>query len=255
MKRAHLHDRSPEFLEQTDGIPQDARAIYSGTSRIKEEYMKYLKMLGLAAMAALALMAIMGVGTASATEACTVNTSPCPAGSKYNSGTVFEASSTNATVTSSLGNVVCTGSGISWNEIGPGGSKLTVDVTVEWVTSSGCSLTTPFSATKHNCSVTWINLSYKGVLAKTTQPNGTFTVSSDGSGDPGFKVDCGANVLRCQFTASTLVLDSSGGNPATIYARDEPLIRTTYEGGLCPSTSTWDATYTVTKPHALYLVN
>jgi hypothetical protein len=217
--------------------------------------MKYLKILGLAAVAAMALMAVAGAGTASATELCTVNTSPCPAASKYNSGTVIEASSTNATLTSSLGNVVCTGSSIKGTTTSSGGSKLSVEGTMESLSFSGCTLTTPFSTTKHNCTVTGINLHYKGVAAKTTQPNGTLTVTSGGSGDPGAKVDCGANVLRCQFTSPSIVLDVTGGSPATVLAKEESLNRTVYEGGLCPSTSTWDATYTVTKPHALYLVN
>ena len=39
--------------------------------------MKHLKMLGLALLAAAALTALLGAGTASATELCSTNTSPC----------------------------------------------------------------------------------------------------------------------------------------------------------------------------------
>jgi hypothetical protein len=217
--------------------------------------MKYLKMLGLAAIAALALTAVAGAGTASATELCTTNVSPCPAGEHYGAGTVIEGSSTNATLTSSLGNVVCTSSAIKGATTTTGGAKLSVEGKIESLTFSGCTLTTPFGGTKHNCNVTAINTPYKAVVTKTTQPNGTLTVSSGGSGDPGAKVDCGASVLRCQFTSPSIALDVTGGSPAIVHAKEEPLNRTVYEGGLCPSTSTWDATYTVTKPHALYLVN
>jgi hypothetical protein len=217
--------------------------------------MKYLKMLGVAAIAALALSAVAGAGTASATELCTVNTSPCPEASKYGTGTALEASSTNSTVTSTLGDVVCTGSATKLTVTGPGGPKVGVPVTVDSWTYSGCTLRTAFGGVTHNCTVTAINLPYKGHLTKATQPNGTLTVSSDNWGEPGFKVDCGASVLRCQFTSPSIVLDVTGGETPTVVAKEETLNRTFYEGGICPSAATWDATYTVTVPHALYLVN
>jgi hypothetical protein len=220
--------------------------------------MKYLKMLGLAAMAGMAVMAVAGAGTASATELCTVNTPEnepvCPAATKYGIGTTVEASSTNSTLTSSLGNVVCSSSSIKGKTTTAGGAKLSVEGKIEALTWGGCTLTTPLGGT-HNCTVTAINLPYKAVVTKTTQPNGTLTVSSGGSGEPGAKVDCGAQVLRCQFTSPSIVLDVTAGETPTVVAKEETLNRTVYEGGICPEKATWDATYTVTVPHALYLVN
>jgi hypothetical protein len=224
-------------------------------ARIKEGYMRYLKILGLAAITALTLMAVVGANSASATELCTVNTSPCPAASKYNSGTVIEASSTNATFTTSLGNVVCTGSSIKGATTSSGGSKSYVEGKLESLTFSFCTLTTPFGATSHTCMVTAIDLFYRSVTTKTTHPNGTLSLSFGVLGDPGIKVDCGASVLRCRLNSVNVTLDLNGGSPATVLAKEEPWNRTVYEGGLCPTSATWDATYTVTKPHALYLVN
>jgi len=216
--------------------------------------LKYLKILGLAAIVAAAFTALVGVGSASAaSELCKEKVSPCPAASVYPAGTVLEATSTNATLTSSLGNVVCTHSLITGKTTTAGSTKTNVEGLIEKVSFTGCSLTTPFSGGTHACSVTAINLSWKAVLVKTVAPNGTLTVSSGGLGDPGAKVDCGANVLRCQFTSSAIALDVTGGAPATILAKEEPLTRTVYEGGLCPSSATWDANYTVIKPNPLYV--
>lgn len=217
--------------------------------------MKYLKMLGLAALA-VASMAFIGVGSASATELCSTTTNPCT--SPYGVGTVIAGSSTNATLTSSLGNVVCSGSSMEGKTTSQGSSKTNVEGTIEKVSFSGCTLTTPFGGGIHNCSVTPINTPWKAVVATeitgVVNDNGLMTVSSDGNGEPGAKVDCGASVLRCQFTASSIVLNVNGGTSPTVVAKEEPLNRAVYEGGLCPSTSTWDANYSITKPTPLYVI-
>ena len=106
----------------------------------------------------------------------------------------------------------------------------------------------------HSCTLSSIGLPYKTALAYTSAGNGSLTISKGASGiNPGAKVDCGANVFRCQFQSPSITLDVTGGATATLHAVDEPLERAVYEGGICPSEATWDATYTVTAPAPLFI--
>jgi hypothetical protein len=220
--------------------------------------MKHLKIVGIAAVAAMAFMAVIGAGTASAanTTLCKVEESPCKAENHYAIGTAISSTSSNATLTSNLGSVVCTKSSVGGKTTTTGSSKTDVEGKIESLSFTGCELTTPFFGTKHACTVTSINTPYKAVITNNGGTKGTLTVSSGGTGDPGAKVDCGQSVLRCQFTAKSLVLDAlstTATMAAMITAEAEPLERTVYEGGICPSESKWDATYEVTAPKPLYI--
>jgi hypothetical protein len=215
--------------------------------------MKYLKMLGLAAVAAMALTALVGVGSAAAagTTLCKTAETPCKAENHYGIGTAISGESSNATLTSSLGNVVCSKSTVGGKTTTTGSNKTNVEGTIDSLTFTSCTLTTPpfLGGGTHSCTVSSINTPYKAVVADLGATKGSMTVT----GTPGAKVDCGASVLRCQFTSSSVTLDVNSGNPATVVADKEPLIRTVYEGGICPSESAWDATYTVTAPKPLYI--
>src|SRR5690242_5480095 len=96
--------------------------------------MHRLKMIGIAAIAAMALTALVGVGSASATEVCTVNTSPCPSASMHGPENHVEATSNNVVLTTSGGivnpTVTCTGSTITGTQENTGKAGEAVGVNI-----------------------------------------------------------------------------------------------------------------------------
>jgi hypothetical protein len=216
--------------------------------------MKHLKLIGFAAIAAMALTAVLGAGSASAaggTTLCKTNETPCAATNHYAIGQEIVATSTNPRLTSNLGEVTCNNSEVKGKTTSTGSNKTSVSGEITSLSfTNNCVLHTPFGFTDA-CTVTAINLPYAATVSNTAGTmNGPLTVS----GSPGAKVDCGS-ALKCQFTAKggSITLDVTGGAPATVLAEKEELERTVYEGGICPSEATWDATYTVTTPNPLYL--
>jgi hypothetical protein len=209
--------------------------------------MKYLKMLGVAAIAALGLMAF-GAGSASATELCSTNTSPCT-GTKYNSGTAVTSqlkSGTQATLTTNITNVHCKKSTVAGSTTSSGGKGLAVTGTITNLTFTECA-TTGGTA----CTVTTLNKPYAASIVATGGGNGTLQVTSGGSGNPGATVVCGF-LINCTFSTASAVLGVTGGNPAIAKANGIALAR---QGGLCPSQSLWDAEYEATSPKPLFVVN
>src|SRR5881227_2620158 len=99
--------------------------------------------LTLALAAAMALMGLIGSGTASATELCSTNTSPCT-GTKYSSGTTVTAqlkSGTSAVLTNSISNETCKKSTLDMTTTSSGGSGVSVGATmpkVSGMTFSEC---------------------------------------------------------------------------------------------------------------------
>jgi hypothetical protein len=214
--------------------------------------MKYLKMLGLAAIAALALTAIAGSGAASAatTTLCKVNVNPCPATEDYPAGQVIKGAlkpGTTATLTPNpafFGHVTCTASSIEGKTNSTSGAPLTGSITS--LTFTGCT---------HNgekcTSVTAVNLPYDVDVTteNTTKSNGNGTMTvTDGLG-AGAQVTCPG--VNCTFTATTIDLKVTGGNPAFVTATEVPLKAT---GGFCPTEAKWDATYEVTSPKPLFVI-
>lgn len=202
--------------------------------------MKYLKIMGLAAVAAMALMAF-GAGSASAVTLCKEAKSPCPEASRYTSGTAITASlktKTVATLTSSLGNVVCTESAVSGKTTATSGSPL--PGTISSLSFKSCTLGSS------SCTVTVENLPYAAsVDASATVGNGTLTTTGQAH------VDCGS-ALNCIFKKA-VALSVTGGNPALVTANTAlELIKN--EGFICPSSATWDAEYEVTAPKPLFVV-
>jgi hypothetical protein len=201
--------------------------------------MKYLKMLSLAAVMTAAL-AFAGVGTASATVMCETPTEAC--GSPYEGPVAAKLETgTKAKLVTSLGTVECEVSNSSGT-----------------VASTGVGLIEKLSFEKCKigltaCTVTVKNLPYKAVVTASAaggDVNGTMVVSSDGSGSPGALVEC-VGVINCTFSKATVSLEALGGAPGKLVANTE-LERS---GGLCPTTSTWEAKYVLTEPPALYVLN
>jgi hypothetical protein len=200
--------------------------------------MKFIKMLGLVAAAAMAAMALVGASSASATVLCKVapTENKCPAGSTYGAGTVIKGTTEVATLTSPAGNVTCH-SETEAKTANAGGAAETVKGEITALSFNNCVL----DPLKTECTVETNNLPYNAEVHWTSGTNnGTLTVEKHaGGGNPGATVTC-AGVIECTFSNTLFNLPVTGGNPATVTANEVTLLR---EGGLCPSTAKWDATY------------
>jgi len=210
--------------------------------------MKQVKMLGLAAVAALGLMAMVGAGTASATELCSTNTSPCT-GTVYTSGTAVSAqlkAGTTANLTNPISNVICQKSTTTGKTTSSGGKGSPVTGTIESLGFTECK-----TASGVACTVKTTNIPYSASITATGSGNGTLTVTKDLSGDPGATVEC-ASLINCTFSTASASLGVTGGNPAIAKANG---IALTPKGLTCPLESHWDAEYEVTAPKPLFIVN
>jgi len=164
---------------------------------------------------------------------------PCPAGKRFES-VLIHATATDPTLVSSLGTVLCEKSLTHIDVEGTSGSPL--KGTVLELTFVNCNL----GGTA--CTVTVERLPYLGLLTATSGGNGTLTVESGGSGNPRALVDCGSSALKCFFGAEKTKLAVTGGNPATAKANGIEFEREGGSGFLCPASSKWNATYTLTEP-------
>lgn len=206
--------------------------------------MKHLKMLGLAVVAAAALMAVVGAGTASATELCSTATTPC-SGTKYLSGTKIKAvNTTNAVLTTSLTTVTCTASTVEGETTSSGGATAVTGKTTA-LTFTGCTRTGG-----EKCTVTSTSLGNASVSGGSASTTGAFSYNV--TSKTGANVTCGF-FINCTFTTSSATLagkNQTTGMP-TVKAESISLAR---EGGICPSTSTWTATYEIVEPTPLFVV-
>jgi hypothetical protein len=209
---------------------------------------KHVKILGLAAVAAMALMAFVGASSASATVLCNVSTSPCPAGGIYGSGQVIKGTASNAELTSTgigFPNVICGTSKTETKIENAGGAAATVTGQVTALTFENCKTSTGIE-----CKVEVENLPYHAEVHWTEESDGTLTVKTGGTGNPGATVICGT-VISCTFSKSLFTLSVTGGNPAHVTAAQVPLELTKI--GACPASATWDATYVATSPTSIWV--
>lgn len=204
--------------------------------------MKHLKMMGLAIVAALAVMAMAGAGTASASgTACTTNTTPC--GSLLANGTKITAqlkAGTDAVLTTNIGNVTCLKSTVGGvlNTANPAHGEITS------LTFTECTLN------GNICTVKATPPPYTVTGIATGGGNGDLTITQKTGGNvPGASVECGI-FINCTFSSGDITLGFTGGTPPIIKAASVPLSRS---GGICPSTSLWDAEYEMTSPKTLFL--
>lgn len=202
--------------------------------------MKYVKMLGLAAVAAAALMAFVGAGSASATELCSTNTSPCT-GTNYGKGTKIESTlkEGEAVLTAGFGTDKC--------------KKSTVVGEVEKTNEAGKATTGPItSLTFEECSCTTTILS-NGSLSITGSGTGNGTLSSTGAEST---ITCSG--VSCLFaTSGTTIGPVTGGSPAVLAAEAKLPWKTgdasNFTCTLGSGTGTWKATYKVTNPASLFV--
>lgn len=198
--------------------------------------MKRLKIAGLLATAVLGLAVFAGVGTAEATVLCTTKTTP-ECSPRYPIATTLRLSlksGTTARLTSGGSTIAtCSGSeftGKTHNELEP-----TISVLFEKVTWSGCSQTTDTIALG--------SLAIQGI-------EGTYNGKASGSSLQVTTVISGAS---CTYGfGSSRVGTLTGGEEAVL---DVETTLSKIEGGSsCPSAPTWEAEYTLTEPHALYII-
>src|SRR5215203_528702 len=203
---------------------------------------KYLKTLMLAAVAAAALTALFGAGTASATELCSTSTTPC-SGTKYGANTtlhgVLEAGTT-ATLTTSITTVHCNVSTVHGNTTTAGGAGISVNGDINALNFTGC---TTSSGTA--CNVAAVNLPYPATISGGGTAAGaasTLTVS-DPSGAGALVVS--GNLINCTFTSTDATLNVANGASTPTAKANVVLNRA---GGICPNTSTWEASYVLDTP-------
>jgi hypothetical protein len=202
-------------------------------------------MIGLATVVALVLTALFGAGSASATVLCSENAGACPAEKTYASGTTIEAtlkSGTNFLIEGTL-NEKCTGSTLKGKSTSKVGAPLSMEVTS--VTISGCGESACPSGES-------LNLPYAGSVQATEAGNGSVTLQGGGSGNPALKFTSCFWGSACKFSASSLPLTLTGGNPATLVAKKAPL--TLEEGSkfFCGETGKLSATYEITAPKPVF---
>lgn len=204
--------------------------------------MKRIKMLGLAVVAAAALTALLGAGTASATELCSTNTSPCT-GTMYGPGTALEANLTGTAILETTGGTVldeCTGGGVAGTITNTGGASETV-----------------------NASIPTAGLTWTGCSRSTTTTEGgeleihTDSAAADGNGTltaKGFTVQIATILGTCTYGFGTTTASDlgtlKGGNPASI---EISTIVPRKTGAACPAEARWTAKYEVVKPKPLFV--
>jgi hypothetical protein len=204
--------------------------------------MKHLKMLGLAVMAAAALTALLGAGTASATELCSTNTSPCT-GTMYGPTTALKAELTGTAILETTGGVAldeCTGGAVEGTISNTGGASETVKAAIpsSGLTWIGCNRTT---GTTEGGELE--------IHTDTTEANGNGTLTAKG-----FTVQIATILGTCTYGFSTATASDLG----TLKGGNEPTIEISTivprkTGSACPAEARWTAKYKVVKPTPLFV--
>jgi hypothetical protein len=199
--------------------------------------LRYLKTFGLAAVAAMALMAFAGAGTASATEICTANSFPCPAGSQITELQLSKDPNTTPVLENTEGSIEDTCSGATAEGAVTQGSSTKTPRSLVLFFYFSCTNTTIVNNTVV-CEVEFHGRS-GSVNATVTTRGCTFTIVI-------FGVNCryggGAGITLGEFV---------GGTTKTI------AVNTVVEGidsnsFLCPVTLRWTGSYIVTNHTAVY---
>jgi hypothetical protein len=204
--------------------------------------MKHVKMLGLAAGAAMVLMAFLGASSASATVLCKTNNTPCLSGWDYPQGTAIEASldpQTSAILKTTGGSIenTCNTAALVAATSNTGSASETVkgSVALENLFFGGCINTTDV-----------LEGGFLEIHHIAGTMNGTLTAKQ-------FRITMNLGGVSCVYGATTGVdLGTvTGGAMATMDINGAlPKV----EGPiLCPSTTVWEAKYTVTEPEPLYV--
>jgi hypothetical protein len=216
------------------------RPVEKGESKVR-----LIKMFGLAALAAVAAMAFVGASSAMANEEtalCDEHTSlTCGAGHVVTGH--IEAKATHALLKTSFGNVLCTGSHLLANALGLAKPQVSH---VELFSFTGCKELT-FNT---GCTVTTVKLGLL-LLLKTALNLGTLE-----SHDNEVLVSCTSIGLHCIY-GGLPVVHAEGTTATTMLPKitATEAVLTSTGGGFCPASSKWTATYSITLPDLLYILN
>ena len=203
--------------------------------------MKVMKTFGLCLALAITAMAF-GAGTASATKLCSVNTSPCPAGSTYGKGTSIKtqlAAGTKSVMSSGFVTITCTESTMSGKTTSEGGAGA-VTGEISSVTWKNC------TSGLGSCTTSALKTPWP---AEITGSGGNGTMSVKGAAG---KFTCGGTT--CEYEASKASISVTGGSPAKAKASNVSFSK--IGGGfLCSSTASWSGNYEATAPKPLFIVS
>jgi len=163
---------------------------------------------------------------------CKIKTDRCPENQHWGPNTIVDGEASNSELLSSLGTIKCA----SWVASGTQ-TELLVHGSIESVSFSKCALG------KSECTVTPEHLNYLVLVLLNTDMAGGYhaVVSSGGSGNPQAHVVCGG-LVNCTFGAAEILFSITSLEHDTSWTVNQSLSRT---GGICPSTSTWQAAYLV----------
>jgi hypothetical protein len=217
--------------------------------------MTYLKTLGstalLLALAAIASGAL--AAAASGTVLCKAKESHCAEANHYAKETKFKATSGVMTLTrtweSLTTTIECQKSTISGSTLTAGGGiGIPVEAKIEVVDFTECHVI----GLEKGCEDVWLSSpSPKTTFANTPETlNGTLTLSGSGTSEPMIKVRCEGESTGCIFKTPSIVFDVTGGEEATLVAKNENLKGPNLG---CPQSLDWTGTYTFVEPKPLYI--
>jgi hypothetical protein len=218
--------------------------------------MTYLKTLGstalLLALAAIASGAL--ASGASATVLCNVKATACPLPNRYAKETKFKAVSGVMTLTrtweSLTTTIECQHSTISGKTLTEGGGiGVPVEAKIELVDFTECHVIN----LEKGCEDVWVTGpgSPKTSFANTAETlNGTLTLSGSGTTEPAIKVRCEGESEGCIFKTPSIVFDVTGGEEATLVAKEEKLKGPNLG---CPQNLDWTGTYKFVEPKPLFV--
>lgn len=212
--------------------------------------MTYPRIFSLAAL----VLAVGSLGLAASASAlggttlCKVNETPCSAANHYGPGTEFRATSSNATLTrtweKTSETIECKAAQVTGELTTTGSGSSNVEAHITNLDFTECVLTT-LGGTVHTCMDVPVNLPQATFVNTPGTMDGTLTL-----GEMSLTSRCPLSGVSCTFTASSTVLDVSGGEKATLTAGKESFKGS---GGLCPKSLDWSGSYTFVEPSPLYL--
>jgi len=194
---------------------------------------KSIKMLGLAALAALMAMAFVGASSAMATTTQLCNTDSAPCGSAVTH--VHEATTTNALLLNSLGNVKCAVLFLS-TSVGALGAPQSIEGKF---TYSGCFRKKIFGG-EEACTVTELNSPVKITVLRTTHETGTVTGEGEVEVKCGSAIECVYNGENLTGTAKGPLLSTAANGEVTLTEQPTHAVK----GAFCPETAKLDITTT-----------
>jgi hypothetical protein len=209
--------------------------------------MRILKACSLLSFTLLALT-VAGPGSASASELCSTNTSPCTGTIYGRHTTITAALPMNGSVlfTNSIFNVTCKKSTMSGETTTAGSVGNPVVAEIKTLTFNECKETAGIT-----CTAAPANLPYAASISANGAGNGSLFVTSSGPGNPSIQLNCGP-LLNCVLSKPSISLTIAGGNPATVTANAVPMNRA---GPFCPTFAELTAVWEITAPKPFFVVN